>query len=184
MWCAHRSKALLPSFQRMGKAAGVVEFVLSGHKLKVRGSLRNFAASLTISVCRMQSRACQARPQLLHTALKSSTAEWQCYPLLLYCVVTKPSPMQVFLPKEGVTVAFCPSGVRTPQRPSPMGRDGRPIQVHLLYHSPPNHACYHAQAHCSLCVRPFHTVAAVERWVLKVGVKVAVSRGPKLKCGG
>lgn len=64
---ANKAKSLLPSFQRMGKVSGVVDFVLSGHKLKV------------------------------------------------------------FLPKESVVVAFCPSGVRTPQRPSPTGRDGRPV---------------------------------------------------------
>ena len=37
--------------------------------------------------------------------------------------------MQVFVPKEGVTVLFCPSGVRTPQRGQPMGRDGKPVKV-------------------------------------------------------
>ena len=30
-----RAKALLPSFQRMGKVSGVVDYVLSGHRLKV-----------------------------------------------------------------------------------------------------------------------------------------------------
>jgi hypothetical protein len=32
---ARRAKQLLPFFQRTGKVAGIVEFVLSGHRLKV-----------------------------------------------------------------------------------------------------------------------------------------------------
>jgi staphylococcal nuclease domain-containing protein 1 len=32
---ACRAKQLLPFFQRTGKVAGIVEFVLSGHRLKV-----------------------------------------------------------------------------------------------------------------------------------------------------
>jgi hypothetical protein len=37
--------------------------------------------------------------------------------------------LQITVPKEGVTVLFCPSGVRAPQRGSAMGRDGRPVAV-------------------------------------------------------
>ena len=33
---ACRAKQLLPFFQRTGKVTGIVEFVLSGHRLKVR----------------------------------------------------------------------------------------------------------------------------------------------------
>ncbi len=38
---------------------------------------------------------------------------------------------QITVPKEGVTVLFCPSGVRAPQRANPMGRDGKPIPVRI-----------------------------------------------------
>ena len=34
--------------------------------------------------------------------------------------------VKVHVPKEGVTIAFAPSGVRAPQRGQPASRDGRP----------------------------------------------------------
>ena len=59
------AKQYLPFFQRAGRVAGVCEYVLSGHRVKVH------------------------------------------------------------VPKEGVTVAFSPSGVRAPQRGQAPSRDGR-----------------------------------------------------------
>ncbi|KAG2491495.1 hypothetical protein HYH03_010073 [Edaphochlamys debaryana] len=62
---ATRAKQYLPFFQRAGKMLGVVEYVLSGHRLRVH------------------------------------------------------------IPKEGVTIVFAPSGVKTPSRPQPAG-NGKP----------------------------------------------------------
>ncbi|GFR42157.1 hypothetical protein Agub_g3009 [Astrephomene gubernaculifera] len=62
---ATRAKQYLPFFQRAGKMQGVVEYVLSGHRLRVH------------------------------------------------------------IPKEGVTIVFAPSGIKTPSRPQPAG-NGRP----------------------------------------------------------
>ncbi|KXZ48282.1 hypothetical protein GPECTOR_29g59 [Gonium pectorale] len=62
---AARAKQYLPFFQRAGKMAGIVEYVLSGHRLRVH------------------------------------------------------------VPKEGVTIVFAPSGIKTPARPQPAG-NGKP----------------------------------------------------------
>ncbi|GLC57824.1 hypothetical protein PLESTB_001270800 [Pleodorina starrii] len=62
---ATRAKQYLPFFQRAGKMTGVVEYVLSGHRLRVH------------------------------------------------------------IPKEGVTIVFAPSGIKTPSRPQPAG-NGKP----------------------------------------------------------
>lgn len=62
---AARAKQYLPFFSRAGKVAAVVEYVLSGHRLKV------------------------------------------------------------YVPKEGVSIAFAPSGIKTPARPQAAG-NGRP----------------------------------------------------------
>ena len=63
--CPCSAKQYLPFFQRAGRVAGVCEYVLSGHRVKVH------------------------------------------------------------VPKEGVTIAFSPSGVRAPQRGQAPSRDGR-----------------------------------------------------------
>ncbi|KAG2441222.1 hypothetical protein HYH02_010066 [Chlamydomonas schloesseri] len=65
---AARAKQYLPFFQRAGKMVGVVEYVLSGHRLRVH------------------------------------------------------------IPKEGVTIVFAPSGIKTPARPQAAG-NGRPAVV-------------------------------------------------------
>ncbi|EFJ43941.1 hypothetical protein VOLCADRAFT_95870 [Volvox carteri f. nagariensis] len=62
---AARAKQYLPFFQRAGKMTGVVEYVLSGHRLRVH------------------------------------------------------------IPKEGVTIVFAPSGIKTPSRPQPAA-NGKP----------------------------------------------------------
>ena len=53
--------------------------------------------------------------------------------------------LQITVPKEGVTVLFCPSGVRAPQRGSAMGRDGRPVAVSRVQYSVTSAICFTKQ---------------------------------------
>lgn len=132
---ACRAKQLLPFFQRSGKVAGVVEFVLSGHRLKVGSpapveslpQLRISVPHLMQSTCQqvlVRANPCVSKPAASHTCTRLPDGS-----------IVETSNVQVYVPKEGVTVLFCPSGVRAPQRGSAMGRDGRPVAVRSL-------ACY------------------------------------------
>lgn len=121
---------MLPFFQRTGKVAGIVEFVLSGHRLKVSSSAKcPSLASLRCTICATFLTQSIGRNLVRVDDLGLTTLRFHFSRHVPTWDRGSCLPMQITVPKEGVTVAFCPSGVRAPQRGSAMGRDGCPGAV-------------------------------------------------------
>jgi hypothetical protein len=137
-----RAKQYLPFLQRGGKLLGLVESVSSG---EWRQSICIGLSSIwVIPVCSVFLRQCNSQCLLpsgnhscwylfgrslalvvLHFACIINSMWSSSHNSYVYTSLSAGHRLKIHVPKEGVTIAMAPSGVRAPQRPMPaMG--GRP----------------------------------------------------------